>query len=198
MLAVQIKDNKIFAPLIDKWLVLKPEEKVRQEYICRLVNDYGFSLNQMMQELKVNNSQRGQGRASADIVVWKNEKDKNEQVSPIIVVECKAEHITVREDDYFQGYNYASWAGADFFVTTNLKETRIFKVVKGKIPKKLEEIIDIPKADIVNNEKKIADLLKQTKKIAFVVTLLPGPPLTSTSVGNLKLRSSVTAYFDIQ
>ena len=42
------------------------------------------------------------------------------------------------------------------------------------------------------------DLLKQTKKIAFVVTLLPGPPLTSTSVGNLKLRSSVTAYFDIQ
>ena len=163
MLAVQIKDNKIFAPLVDKWLVLKPEEKVRQEYICRLVNDYGFSLNQMMQELKVNNSQRGQGRASADIVVWKNEKDKNEQVSPIIVVECKAEHITVREDDYFQGYNYASWAGADFFVTTNLKETRIFKVVKGKIPKKLEEIIDIPKAEIVNNDKKIADLLKQTK-----------------------------------
>ena len=25
----------------------------------------------------------------------------------------KAEHITVREEDYFQGYNYASWAGAD-------------------------------------------------------------------------------------
>lgn len=42
------------------------------------------------------------------------------------------------------------------------------------------------------------DLLKQTKMIAFVVTLLPGPPLTSTSVGNLKLRSSVTAYFDIK
>ena len=42
------------------------------------------------------------------------------------------------------------------------------------------------------------DLLKQTKKIAFVLTLLPGPPLSSTSVGNLKLRSSVTAYFDIQ
>lgn len=42
------------------------------------------------------------------------------------------------------------------------------------------------------------DALKQTKKIAFVVSLLPGPPLTSSSVGNLKLRSSVTAYFDIQ
>lgn len=42
------------------------------------------------------------------------------------------------------------------------------------------------------------DALKQTKKIAFVVALLPGPPLTSASTGNLKLRSSVTAYFDIQ
>nr|WP_315154927.1 hypothetical protein [uncultured Flavobacterium sp.] len=42
------------------------------------------------------------------------------------------------------------------------------------------------------------DALKQTKKIAFIVALLPGPPLTSSSVGNLKLRSSVTAYFDIK
>ena len=163
MLQVQIKDNKIFAPLKDKWLVLKPEEKVRQEYICRLVNDYGFSLNQMEQEKKVTNSSRGQGRAMADIVIWRNEKDKIESKSAIIVVECKAEHITVREEDYFQGYNYATWAGADFFVTSNIKETRIFKVVKGNIPKKLEEIIDIPKADIVNDEKKISDLLKQTK-----------------------------------
>lgn len=162
-LEVQIKDNKIFAPLLSKWLVLKPEEKVRQEYICRLLKNYGFTLEQMNQEVKVSNSQRGQGRAMADIVIWRNTKDKSESKSPIIVVECKAEHITVREEDYFQGYNYASWAGADFFVTTNLKETRIFKVVKGNIPKKLEEIVDIPKADIVNNDKKISELLKQTK-----------------------------------
>lgn len=29
---------------------LTPEEKVRQEYICRLVNNYGYSLEQMVQE----------------------------------------------------------------------------------------------------------------------------------------------------
>jgi len=162
---VEIKDNKTKAPLKGKdvWLVNKPEEKVRQEYIARLVNHYGFNLEQMEQEVQVNNSQRGQGRASADIVIWKNKKDKAERNSPIIVVECKAEHITVREEDYFQGYNYASWAGADFFVTTNLKETRIFKVVKGKVPKKLEEVVNIPDAKTVNDEKKINELLKQTK-----------------------------------
>ncbi len=160
---IQIKDNKIYAPLKEKWLVLKPEEEVRQKYICRLVNNYGFSLEQMAQEEKVNNSQRGQGRAMADIVIWKSKEDKEDRNSPVIVVECKAENITIREEDYFQGYNYASWAGADFFVTTNLKETKIFKVVKGKIPKNLEEIIDIPNADIINNEKEIKNLLEQLK-----------------------------------
>ena len=165
MKEIEIKGNKIKAPLKgkDAWLVLKPEEEVRQKYICRLVTHYGFSIEQMAQEIQVSNSQRGQGRAMADIVIWRNEKDRAEDNSPIIVVECKAEHITVREEDYFQGYNYASWAGADFFVTTNLKETRIFKVVKGKIPKRLEEVVNIPKAEIVNDKKKIDALLKQTK-----------------------------------
>jgi type I restriction enzyme M protein len=155
---IQIKDGKIFAPLKDKWLVLKPEEEVRQKYIIRLVNKYGFTFDQMAQEVQVSNSQRGQGRAMADIVIWKSPKDKDENNSPAIVVECKAEHITVREEDYFQGYNYASWAGADFFVTTNLKETRIFKVLKGKIPKKLEEVINIPDAKTITNSKKVDEL----------------------------------------
>ena len=163
IMKVQIKDNKIYAPLKDKWLVLTPEERVRQEYICRLVNHYGFDLSQMAQEIQVNNSQRGQGKARADIVIWKSISEKNDETSAAIVVECKAEHITIREEDYFQGYNYAAWAGADFFVTTNLKETRVFKVVKGKLPKGLEEIVDIPKAEDLTNSKKIKELLSQTK-----------------------------------
>lgn len=160
---VQLDGNKIFAPLKEKWLIQTPEEKVRQEYICRLVNHYGYSPEQMEQEVKVSNSKRGQGKAQADIIIWKTKEDKRLHKSPIIVVECKAEHITVREEDYFQGFNYASWAGADFFVTTNLKETRIFKVVKGELPKKLEEIVDIPDAATALNDKKVKDLLSQTK-----------------------------------
>lgn len=160
---VQIKDNKIYAPLKDKWLIVKPEEEVRQRYICRLVDSYGYNLKQMDQELKVTNSQRGQGSARADIVIWKSAQEKNDNKSAFIIVECKAESVTIRKEDYYQGYNYAAWAGADFFVTTNLKETRIFKVVKGELPKKLEEIVDIPTAEMANNEKKVKELLNQTK-----------------------------------
>lgn len=157
------RSTKIYAPLKGKDLVATPEERVRQEYITRLREHYGYSLEQMGQEIQVNNSQRGQGQARADIVIWKSKEDKAEENSPVIVVECKAEYITIQEDDYFQGYNYASWAGADFFVTTNLKETRIFQVVKGKIPKRLIEIIDIPVAKDINNERKLKELLSQTK-----------------------------------
>ena len=84
---VQIKENKIYAPLKDKWLVVKPEEEVRQRYICRLVDSYGYDLKQMDQELKVTNSQRGQGAARADIVIWKSAKDKTDSKSAFIVVE---------------------------------------------------------------------------------------------------------------
>lgn len=66
---IQIENNKIYAPLKDKWLVNKPEEQVRQKFICRLVDSYGYSLDQMAQELQVSNSQRGQGAARADIVI---------------------------------------------------------------------------------------------------------------------------------
>lgn len=160
---LKITGNKIFAPLKNKELVLTPEERVRQEYICRLVNHYGYDLSQMDQELQVNNSHRGQGKARADIVVWKSASAKSNEDAATIVVECKAEHITIREEDCFQGYNYAAWAGADFFVTTNLKETRVFKVNKGNLLKRLEEIVDIPKADELTNAKKLKELLSQTK-----------------------------------
>src|SRR5690606_10380626 len=43
------------------------------------------------------------------------------------------------------------------------KETRIFKVVKGLIPKRLEEIVNIPNATEIKSDKKIDELLKQTK-----------------------------------
>ena len=163
IMEIKIESNQIYSPIRDKWLVLKPEEEVRQRYVCRLVDSYGYGIKQMGEEVKVTNSQRGQGAARADIVIWRNEEDKRKGKNALIVVECKAENVTIRQADYFQGYNYAAWAGAKFFVTTNLKETRIFKVVEDAMPKKLEEIADIPSADIVDDDKKIKAMLLQTK-----------------------------------
>ena len=51
LLELKIEGNKIFAPLKNKWLDLTHEEKVRQTYVYRLVNNYGHSLNQMQQDI---------------------------------------------------------------------------------------------------------------------------------------------------
>lgn len=162
---LQIKRDgrKIYCPLTDSYHIETPEEKVRQEYIIKLVNEYGYSLDQMAQEINVNNSQRGQGKARADIVVWRSKKDKDESKAAFIVVECKAENVRIREEDYYQGYNYASWAGASFFVTTNEKETKYFNVDKNYLPKELVEVVAIPTAEEALNDKKVKDILSRTK-----------------------------------
>lgn len=162
-LEIQEKDGKIYCPLKKAWHVSTPEERVRQYYITILANKYGYSLEQMEQELKVNNSKRGQGKARADIVIWKSEQDKIDRKAAFIVVECKAENVKVRVEDYYQGFNYASWAHADFFVTTNEKETKYFNVDPAYLPQKLEEVVAIPTAKEVNDAVRIEQIKNQTK-----------------------------------
>ena len=42
------------------------------------------------------------------------------------------------------------------------------------------------------------DILKKTQKIAFTIALIPGIPLTDSSLGYLKMRSNGTIYFSVQ
>ena len=162
-LEIQIDNNKIYSPLRKKWLILTPEERVRQNYVCRLVNIYGYELEQMDEELIVSIASRGNGHARADIVIWKSKEEKDEKKNAFIVIECKAETVKIRQEDYYQGANYAAWSGASFFVTTNEKETKFFRVDKYSMPKDLDEILDIPNASIINDQKKVDKLLSQTK-----------------------------------
>lgn len=158
------KNNQIFAPLLDKWLSRTPEEEIRQKFIISLVNDYGYSLNQMAQEMSLTNSSRGTGRARADIVIWKSAQDKKDSKHAAIVIECKSDNVTIQPEDYYQGLNYATWAGADFFVTHNSKETRYFQVFKEKIPKRLgKELSELPTAKQLVDSKAIEKMLKAEK-----------------------------------
>lgn len=42
-LKIKRENGKIFCPLADSWHIETPEEKVRQEYIKILVENYGFA-----------------------------------------------------------------------------------------------------------------------------------------------------------
>lgn len=81
-----------------------------------------------------------------------------------IVIECKSDNVTIQPEDYYQGLNYATWAGADFFVTHNSKETHYFQVFKEKIPKYLgKELSELPTAKQLVDGKVIEEMLKAEK-----------------------------------
>lgn len=158
-LTVLQKNGKIWSHIRQKWLIGTPEERVRQAYLCVLVNEYEFTLAQMGEEVEVTG--RGAGHARADFVIWRTLEDKLEDHNPLIVVECKSDNVTIRSEDYGQGDNYARLTGARFLVTHNTRETKYWRVVHQKMPKTLEEIENIPHADA--SDKEIEDLITKLK-----------------------------------
>jgi type I restriction enzyme M protein len=158
-LTVKRKEGKVFSHVRQKWLVETPEEGVRQEYLCVLVNEYGFSLDQIGEEEDV--AGRGSAQARADFLIWRTAGDRSAQKPPFIVVECKADNITIAELEYRQGENYARLADAPFFVTHNRRETRFWRVRKDRMPGYIEEIENIPHAGA--SDKEVRELIKKLK-----------------------------------
>lgn len=163
---LQIKyheDNKkIFAPLKKKYLEATPEEKVRQEFICELVNEYGYSLEQMEQELKLTTSQRGTGSARADLVIWKSQEEKTKKRAAFMVVEFKADTLNLKVEDCYQGYNYATWSRARLFAVTNGTDLQVYQTKEEEIPLKLDPVSGIPYAKDIYDDKKLNEELNKT------------------------------------
>lgn len=158
-LAVRRDGARIWSHIRQKWLTEKPEERVRQEYVCVLVNEYGYALDQMDEELSMTG--RGTGQARADIVVWRTSKEKADKKPPLIVVECKSDNVTIRAEDYHQGDNYARIVLAPFVVTHNSRETKFWRVEKDRMPGWLSEVENVPKASATDRQ--IEELLKRLK-----------------------------------
>jgi type I restriction enzyme M protein len=168
--------GKIYSHVRRKWLVETPEETVRQEYLLVLVNEYGFVLEQIAEELELTG--RGSASARADFVIWRTAHDKAADNAPFIIVECKSDSVTIKPQDYSQGENYARICGAPFFVTHNSRETRYWRVKKDKLPGYTEEIENIPHGGASDKdieellaklrtfkEKEFADLLHQCHNV---------------------------------
>lgn len=159
-LAVKTNDKgQIWSHVRRKWLAETPEERVRQAYVVTLHNEYGFNLDQMDEEVRV--AGRGSARARADVVIWRTAQDKADSKIPLIVVECKADNITIKAADYAQGEAYALYCNARFFVTHNNRETRYWRTRKDRMPGHCEEIENIPHATA--SDKDIRELIEKLK-----------------------------------
>lgn len=111
----QIRENdqnrlEIFDSIRRKYVVLTPEEWVRQNFIRYLVDFKKFpaSLMAIEKSLKVNNLSK-----RTDIVQYSKEGN------PIVIVECKAPHITINEDTFAQAAMYNLKMQVDYLIMTN-------------------------------------------------------------------------------
>jgi len=189
---LQIRGNKVFSLLRQKWLPLTPEEMVRQQYLKVLMEEYRFTLDHMAEEIEVTG--RGSAQARADFIIWRTPQNKAAQNSPLIVVECKADNVSIDRAVYAQGENYARLTNAPFFVTHNHRETRYWRVLHEKMPKHVEEIDGIPHADATDREiKELIERLKVFKEDEFADLLHQ----CHNVIRNREKRDPVAAFDEI-
>jgi len=120
---IKIKEEEgvkyIFDSIRKKYLVLQPEEWVRQNFIQYLVNEkkYASSLIAIEKGLKLNELNK-----RADIVIYNN------QAEPIVLVECKAPKIKINQDVFEQIARYNMVFKVPYLVVTNGLEHYCAKV----------------------------------------------------------------------
>jgi len=165
-LTVQEKEGKIYSHIRNEWLVKTPEEEVRQKLVVELVNKYGYPLENMVEEYRTDFKGRGVRSTRADIVIFKSKDEKEQNYNAFIVIECKAETVKIRLEDFYQGTEYAAKLRAQFLILHNSKETNCYAVNLDKVPNKNDafvQIIAVPYYSDINDEKKIEEIKSQTK-----------------------------------
>ncbi|MFN8259666.1 MAG: type I restriction enzyme HsdR N-terminal domain-containing protein [Chitinophagales bacterium] len=109
---IRVANNRkyILCAIRKKWLVLTPEEKVRQFILHRLINEHGYPQKYISVEktLKVNELSK-----RYDIVVF------NRELLPKILIECKAEYIELKEKTLQQIATYNTKLQVPFLMVTN-------------------------------------------------------------------------------
>ena len=118
-------------------------------FFQRLVDSYGYLPEQMEFNVAVSPT------SVADIAIWRSPDDKKSGLAPdiYVLVACKAEHIKIKAEDYFEQYKQAVLNDMAFYVAHNLKETKVFYIDRNARPLKIERISDFPTAlDIVSDQ----------------------------------------------
>jgi hypothetical protein len=102
--------NRIFDLIRKKYVVLTPEEWVRQHFIHYLINNlkYSKSLIRIESGLQLNALQK-----RSDIVVY----DRN--AHPWMIIECKAPEVKLDRNCFNQALIYNMTLGAKFITLTN-------------------------------------------------------------------------------
>ena len=120
-LQIKKQDQKryIFDPIRKKWLVLLPEELVRQLIVQYLVQEKGYNRNRIAIErgIKVNGLSK-----RCDILVF------DQDMQPFLLIECKAPEISLSADVFHQMAVYNMQLRVPHLMMSNGETSYICKI----------------------------------------------------------------------
>ncbi len=102
--------QKVFDIIRKKYVVLTPEEYVRQQFIRYLINEkkYPKGLISVEKQLKIYDTEK-----RADIVLF------NTSAKPVVIVELKAPSVKITQKAFDQTARYNMNFKADYLIVTN-------------------------------------------------------------------------------
>lgn len=104
------RSQEVFDAISQKYVVLTPEEWVRQHLVQYLVQEKGTPLGLLRREIPLNVYGV---RKRADVVAY------DRQARPIIVAECKAPHVELNQATLDQVGSYNKMLRACYIIITN-------------------------------------------------------------------------------
>jgi hypothetical protein len=107
---LKLKTNQVWDRLRKKYVLLTPEEWVRQHFISYLIDHLGYPEGRMASEYTVDYNGM---KKRCDVVAF------DELLRPVVIVECKAVSIEISENTFYQIARYASTLKAKLLILTN-------------------------------------------------------------------------------
>ena len=117
-----IKDQ-IFDPFRKQWVMLTPEEWVRQNILQYLVQTCNYPSSLIAVEKSI---QLGELTKRFDIVVYKN-------ANPWMIIECKEANTPISDKTIAQLYQYQQVLNAEYLIASNGHETVGAQIITGKL-----------------------------------------------------------------
>ena len=112
--------KRVLCPWRRKYVALTPEEWVRQNFLHRLVDDYGYPANLIGVEVAL------QGKR-ADAIVY------SQDLQPQVLIEFKAETVPLTQKTLDQAAVYNQQLGVPYLILHNGPQTIIAQVTDNEI-----------------------------------------------------------------
>lgn len=115
--------DEIFDPFRKKWVILTPEEWVRQNLLQYLVQVCQYPASLIAVEKSI---QLGELQKRFDILIYKEDK-------PWMIIECKEANVAISDKTIAQLYQYQQVLEASFLFASNGHETIGAAIKTGKL-----------------------------------------------------------------